>query len=171
MSAVTIRLAHPDDLARLSAIETSAAETFAAAGYGDWLADGSPPAPEGYWAGSLDAGLLWVADDASDGPVGFLAGKLTEDGLHVEEVDVVIERQKQGHGRRLMEAAIGYARERRLAAVTLTTFRAIAWNAPFYAQLGFEELAPQALSPHLASVLAGEAARGFKGRCAMRLAL
>lgn len=110
-----------------------------------------------------------MADDAATGAIGFLAGEITDDGLYIEEVDVVMARQKQGHGRRLMQAAIDWARGARLPAVTLTTFRHIPFNAPFYASMGFVVL--EAPTPHLAATLADEVARGFEDRCAMRLAL
>jgi ribosomal protein S18 acetylase RimI-like enzyme len=167
VSAVTIRAARHSDISLLAAIEESGAETFAR--HGQPLADGSPPAPPEQWSEALQAGLLWVADDVATGPIGFLRGESSEDGLYVAEVDVVMERQRQGHGRRLMETAIAHARKNGLASVTLTTFRDIPWNAPFYATLGFEEVASP--SRHLAKTLAEEAARGFEGRCAMRLVL
>ncbi len=166
-SDVAIRPGRAGDLPALDAIEQSGAETFTA--FGEPLADGSPPAPADQWAKALDAGLLWVADDPASGLIGFVAGEITADGLYIEEVDVVMERQKQGHGRRLMQAAIDWARAERLSAVTLTTFRNIPFNAPFYASMGFDVL--DAPTPHLAATLADEVARGFDHRCAMRLAL
>ncbi len=169
MSAVVIRPSAASDLALIAAIEDSGAETFTA--YGRPLADGSPPAPPDYWAPNHAAGLLWVADDADEGPIGFLAAKVTEDGLYVAEVDVVMARQRQGHGRRLMQTAIEAAKARGLPAVTLTTFRDIPWNAPFYASLGFVELSAAQMSGQLAAQIASEVARGFENRCAMRLAL
>jgi GNAT superfamily N-acetyltransferase len=167
VSQVTIRPGRPDDLSALDAIEQSGAETFTA--FGQPLADRSPPAPSDQWAKALDDGLLWVADDAATGAIGFVAGEITADGLYVAEVDVLMERQQQGHGRRLMQAAIDWARRQRLPAVTLTTFRSIPFNAPFYASMGFVVL--EAPTPHLAATLADEVARGFADRCAMRLAL
>ena len=167
MTEVAIRPGRRDDLASLGAIEDSGAQTFAA--LGQPLADGSPPTPPEQWAGSLESGLLWVADDPDAGLVGFLAGQITADGLYIAEVDVLMERQRQGHGRRLMQAAIDWARGQRLTAVTLTTFRSIPFNAPFYASMGFVELDPP--TPHLAKTLAEEAANGFEDRCGMRLAL
>jgi GNAT superfamily N-acetyltransferase len=166
-NAVLIRPGRAEDLPALDAIEQSGAETFTA--FGQPLADGSPPAPADQRERVLAQGLLWVADDAAEGVIGFLAAEITDDGLYVEEVDVLMQRQKQGHGRRLMQAAIDWARGRRLPAVTLTTFRSIPWNAPFYASMGFVEL--ETPSPHLAATLANEVANGFEDRCAMRLGL
>jgi GNAT superfamily N-acetyltransferase len=167
MTTVTIRAGRPDDLASLGAIEDSGAQTFAA--MGQPLADGSPPTPPEQWAGALENGLLWVADDPDAGLIGFLAGQITADGLYIAEVDVLMQRQRQGHGRRLMQVAIDWARQERLAAITLTTFRSIRFNAPFYASMGFVEV--DAPTPHLAETLAEEAANGFEDRCGMRLAL
>ena len=172
MSQVTIRPAHRDDLPKILAIEESGAETFTHAGIP--LADGSPPEGPEHWAPMLEAGLLWVAEDVADGPIGFVAGSVQGDSLYIEEVDVVMERQKQGHGARLMRHAIDQAKARGLASVTLTTFRKVAWNAPFYAKLGgFVELragqaAPAFLAAHLAE---REASRGFEDRCGMALTL
>ncbi|RUQ46321.1 GNAT family N-acetyltransferase, partial [Corynebacterium pseudodiphtheriticum] len=50
-------------------------------------------------------------------------------------------------------------------AVTLTTFKHVPWNAPFYTRLGFK---PET-DPRLAQILADEYAHGFEpgSRCAM----
>jgi GNAT superfamily N-acetyltransferase len=166
---IVIRRGRSGDLAFLDPIDASGAETFER--YGAPLADGSPPAPPGHWAAVLASGLLWIAEDAEAGPVGFLAAARTDDALHIEQVAVRDDHQQRGLGRRLMQAAIDWARGERLAAVTLTTFRDIPWNAPFYATLGFVEPAPEAMPAHLVAHLAEETERGFTGRCGMRLVL
>ena len=48
-----------------------------------------------------------------------------------------------------------------LRGVTLTTFRDVPWNAPFYRRLGFEVLDPEDLTPGLAAAFADEARRGL----------
>ena len=169
MSDVVIRAACSGDIPHLAAIEISAADAFAA--YGQPLADGSPTTPAEEWDAALAAGLLWVADDATCGPVGFLGAEVTADGLYISEVDVRTEHQRRGLGRRLVQTAIAAAKAMRLPAITLTTFRNIPWNAPFYVSIGFRELEPAETSVFLAERLANQAARGLKDRCAMRLAL
>jgi GNAT superfamily N-acetyltransferase len=81
--------------------------------------------------------------------------------------------QRQGAGRALLETACAHAREGGLVAVTLTTFRSVAWNELLYARFGFETLQPEELGYRLASVLAEENTRGLpqERRCAMRLML
>jgi ribosomal protein S18 acetylase RimI-like enzyme len=169
VSQVVIRTARPDDLPVLDAVEASANRAF------DGLGLKAPeiPAPpqQAHWAGALNAGTLWVADDASNGVIGFLAAEVVGDGLHIAELDVAFERQQQGHGRRLVQTAIDFARARRLAAAMLTTQRSIAFNGPFYASMGFAELASTEAPAWLAAILAAEIGRGLEDRCAMRLVL
>jgi hypothetical protein len=64
------------------------------------------------------------------------------------------------------------AAEGRLA-VTLTTFRDVPWNAPYYERLGFTVVAAADQGPELAAVVAEEAQRipGDAPRVAMRRAV
>jgi hypothetical protein len=57
-----------------------------------------------------------------------------------------------------------------LRALTLTTFRHVAWNAPFYARYGFVEL-PADSDGRLKAILIRETAHGLPNRCAMRFDL
>ena len=50
---------------------------------------------------------------------------------------------------------------RGLAAQTLTTFRDVAWNGPYYARLGFTVVPAEALTPGLRELRAAETARGL----------
>ncbi|HEY5071896.1 MAG TPA: GNAT family N-acetyltransferase [Caulobacteraceae bacterium] len=165
-----MRLATPEDLGSLRAIEESATSVFAGTGLLDKL--GSKSSPAEAWAPAQRAGTLWVADDGCEGLAGFLAATIVGEVLHIEEMDVIPDRQGGGLGRRLMQTAITWAVQRRLAAVTLTTFRQVAWNAPFYVSLGFREVGAHQ-SPRLCAILAGESGRGLdpRYRCAMMLSL
>jgi hypothetical protein len=69
----------------------------------------------------------------------------------------------------LVNAVCDWATAEGLPAVTLTTFRDVAWNGPFYAKLGFRELVD--LSPGLVAMREHERAIGdddFGPRIAMR---
>lgn len=41
------------------------------------------------------------------------------------------------------------------------TFQAVPWNGPYYARLGFREMAPGEITPGLVAVLDDEAAHGI----------
>lgn len=167
---MVVRLARADDLPLIGAIELSAASRFVGTPVEFMAGDVSFTAAE--LEAARAAGNLFVAaDDATGTAVGF-AFTSEEDGfLYIHEIDVVRERQGQGHGRALLDAVAAEARRRNLAGVSLTTDRAIPWNGPFYARYGFVELAAAETTPALRSHLAAEAAKGLDPakRCAMVL--
>ncbi|TGV42629.1 N-acetyltransferase, partial [Mesorhizobium sp. M2D.F.Ca.ET.160.01.1.1] len=86
-------------------------------------------------------------------PVGFLSAGIEGDALHISELDVRLDRQGSGIGRALLERAVADARRRGLVAVTLTTFRAVAWNAPFYRKFGFRILEGAEIDGRLTGLL------------------
>ncbi|MBZ9990257.1 GNAT family N-acetyltransferase [Mesorhizobium sp. BH1-1-5] len=167
---ITIRPARAEDAEALPGIEQSAGEAFRAIAELAWLADGDNVSVERHRA-LIAAGACWVAADGRGRPVGFLSAGIESDALHIWELDVRLDRQGQGIGRALLERAVADARQRGLAGVTLTTFRAVAWNAPFYRKSGFRILEGIEIDDRLASLLADEAEHGMAldQRCAMRL--
>ena len=116
------------------------------------------------------SGTSWVAE-ADQQIVGFLCAEWVMSDLHVWEMAVRREWQGRGIGRQLMNAATDYAYHNRLKSVTLTTFRAVPWNEPFYRSLGFEVVAAESMGLRLAKILHNEIQHGFPDhlRCAMRL--
>lgn len=128
------------------------------------LSDASPAET---WRPRLDAGTLWVVETAGR-VIAFLAATAHGDRLHIDEVDVEQGHQGQGVGRRLIQHVVAWARAQGFASVSLTTFRNVPWNGPFYASLGFAE---DDRLPALQAILQAEADRGLTDRCAMVLAL
>jgi GNAT superfamily N-acetyltransferase len=120
----------------------------------------------------IAAGCVWVAVKERR-IVGFVSAEMVGDVMHIWEMSVARSEQGHGLGRALLNAAIEAACARHARSVTLTTFRDVVWNAPFYAASGFRILAPQEIDPRLRRVLDAEAALGLPGerRCAMQLAL
>ncbi len=117
-------------------------------------------------------GLVWVAEDAGR-LIGFATCEAFEDDLHLWELAVRHDAQGKGAGRALIATVVDEARARGLPAVSLTTFRDIPWNAPFYARCGFAEVPEAEFTPFLKLVREKEAAIGLDiaNRCAMRLVL
>jgi len=110
---------------------------------------------------AADAGRLWIAL-ASGAPVGFaIVEMLAEDLPHLDELDVNPDHSRRGLGTALVRAVCQWARANKFPLLTLTTFRDVPWNMPFYAHLGFVELPPARLRPELRQVVAAEAARGL----------
>jgi GNAT superfamily N-acetyltransferase len=153
-----IMLARPRDLPLLASIELAAARL---------LAEHAPSSVLGETTSQFElrtarrAGRLWVVL-AGDEPVGFAHVVVHENGVaHLEEVDVHPDHGRRGLGRRLVQTVCAWATSHGFVAVTLTTFRDPPWNMPFYAQLGFEPVAPDALSGALLTVVDAETRRGL----------
>jgi N-acetylglutamate synthase-like GNAT family acetyltransferase len=94
--------------------------------------------------------------------VGFALVKMLADDLpHLEEIDVHPSHGRRGLGTALVRKVCEWATLRGHVMLTLTTFRAAAWNLPFYVRLGFEEIPRETLRPELAAVVSEEAHRGL----------
>jgi GNAT superfamily N-acetyltransferase len=159
------------DTALLPAIEDSAGTRFRDAPGLEWIADEDNMTPARH-AELMREGTSWVAAAVSGAPVGFIACERRGGALHICEFAVNEELHGSGVGRALLDHAIGHARAKRMSAVTLTTFRDLAWNQPYYARRGFVTVTPVGDQP-LALTLRDEVRFGLPGkrRCAMVLAL
>lgn len=166
MSSISIRLAREADIPLLPDIERSAGKAFLATEHA-WVAGDGVTQVEAYPPRMADAGV-WVAED-NGALVGFVLTEQRGPAQHVLELAVHDRHQRKGIGRALMVAVAEAAQARGLEAVTLTTFRHLAFNGPFYLSLGYEMLA--APPPALTAILAAEAAHGLTDRCAMQLTL
>lgn len=125
--------------------------------------------PDGFRP-SLAAGTLWVAEDAG-APCAFLTATAYGTRLHIDEFAVAQEAQGHGLGRRMLGVAVDWARANGFTSVSLTTFRSIPWNAPFYASAGFADWPAHEAAASVRQALTNETARGLKDRCAMILRL
>ncbi len=156
---VSIRLAGPGELPLLQALETAGGELFRQIGMTD-IADHAPP-PLHVLRTYQRAGRAWVAADADNQPVGYILLKVIDGAAHIEQVTVHPDHQRQGLGRALIEAANHWAAEQSLPALTLSTFREVPWNAPYYANLGFQVLPEDELTPGLLKLRTEETAIGL----------
>lgn len=167
-----VRTAEERDAALLPDVERSAGEAFREVPGLAWIADDEVKSAAQH-AAYARVGTSWVVVDEADRPFGFLSAESFDDELHIWEFAVRRDRQGEGAGRALLEASFVYARRNGCAAVTLTTFRDVAWNDALYARMGFVNLAPEQIGNRLRAILAKERANGLPAerRCAMRLEL
>jgi len=168
---IRIRRASLGDASSFPAIENSAGDLFRQIPELAYLADGED-LPADWYRDLVGHDASFVAA-TPEWPVAFLCAEAEGGVLHIWELGVSRRWQGRGIGRALMSAAIEAARRRGLAAATLTTFRDVPWNAPFYKRLGFEILPETALDDRLAAALRQDAERGLPLclRCVMRLSL
>ncbi|MEU5788871.1 GNAT family N-acetyltransferase [Micromonospora purpureochromogenes] len=163
-----IRTARTDELADLQRIEVDSGAPFREIGMVD-IADALPLDLD-VLADCQRAGRVWVTVGPDDQPIAFAVAYLVDDCAHIQQLSVHPDHARRGVGRRLLDHVAGWAAGRGLPALTLTTFRSVPWNAPYYARCCFLVLSPSHIGPGLAEVLAAEAALGLDmdDRVAMR---
>ena len=157
-----IRLAEADDVAFLPAIERAAAEQFVP--YVDWLKISTDLLKElttpRFLRKAQTERRLWVAVVAGQ-PVGFVVVKFLLKSCFIVELDVHPDYVRQGIGSALVEACCLGAQAQGFGQVTLTTFRKVPWNIPFYRRLGFEVLPADRWSIEIRAIVQHEARYGF----------
>lgn len=118
-------------------------------------------------------GRVWIASDIENRVVGFTMLEIVDGLAHLDELDVHPDHARKGIGSSLLQVAIDWASDAGYSAMTLVTFRHIAWNAPFYRKRGFSEVGRDVLGSQLSEILHDEAVAGLnaQNRIAMRLEL
>jgi GNAT superfamily N-acetyltransferase len=145
-----IRPGRPDEVDVVRAIEDAAGLQFRDIGLPEIAA--LDPAERQEVMLRARQGRLLVTADTTDRPVAFALFSEIDATLHIEELDVHPDHARRGLGAALIERLDAVARERGLPELTLSTFRDVPWNAPYYARLGFLPIADEDLGPGLAAI-------------------
>jgi ribosomal protein S18 acetylase RimI-like enzyme len=154
-----IRSARTSELPVLQVIERAAGQPFAGIGMAEIAQDEPYPLP--VLAASEQAGLLWVTADETDQPVAYLMASVVDGCLHIDQVSVHPDYARRRLGRDLLEHTAARAAADGLAALTLTTFASVPWNAPYYRRCGFLVLDEAELTPGLRAIRQHEAGLGL----------
>jgi GNAT superfamily N-acetyltransferase len=150
--------ARPQDVAALPAIERAAARLLVGHVPDSMLEETTE---ESELDAARAAGRLWVALHG-ERVVGFALVEILESGgPHLEEIDVHPDHGRRGIGSGLVRAVCAWTAASGHREITLTTFRQLPWNMPFYARLGFLEVPSDRLTPELVAIVCDEAARGL----------
>jgi GNAT superfamily N-acetyltransferase len=159
--STSIRAPRRHELGLLRDIERAAGALFADAGLPEVAAH--EPASVEELAAYLDTGRAWVAA-VGDQPVGYALVDVVDGVAHLEQLSVHPDFGRRGLGASLLAHVCEWSRAQGFDAVTLTTFEHLAWNAPFYARHGFEELAEHELGPELRRLRDDETRHGLDPR-------
>ena len=142
----------------LQALELAAFETLRQAGAVSGMARASSDDDLQRYR---DHGFLIAAFADQHRPVGYAGAVRIEAYLHIGEIDVHPDWQRQGIGRRLMEHLLAHGRGSNLSGATLTTDRLAPFNADFYRSIGFHLLEQADCPPYLSQILDTEIAKGL----------
>jgi len=137
-----LRPARGNEIGELQNIDLASATLFRGLGLIDFGPLGEPtePIPEDRLRRGFGEGLVWVAVDDREELVGFALCSDRGEDLYLDQLSVL-----PRHGRRgIAEFDGGLMRQeaeaRAFLRVSLSTFRKIPWNGPFYRRLGFREV-------------------------------
>jgi ribosomal protein S18 acetylase RimI-like enzyme len=158
-SGYTIRSARIEELPQLAPIEQAAAIRFRNTPYA-FLVDGEP-LPIEFIQQRFQAGQVWVAVDRNDIVIGFAITREVDRTLYLQEIDIAPEHGQRGIGRALVETVQTWGSRSGYAVMSLSTFRDLPWNAPFYAKLGFRIIDEANLSPGFQAIRAHEREAGL----------
>ncbi len=141
-----IRRPHPHEIKLLPQIENEADLRYRRVGLGRVV--DMPPAS----LASLEAGRredrLWVAVSPLNRPIGFALMKFPGGTAWLDQLSVLQRWQGHGFGGALIERVAAAARDLGHRTLHLSTYRNVAWNAPYYARRSFEEM-PRGDWPHV----------------------
>ena len=154
----SIAPARPEDLPHLPQIELAAARLLCGHAPESVLRETTA---QSVLQAALRERRLWVAL-ADDAPVGFAYVEMIDAGTaHLEEIDVLPAHGRRNLGTRLVGEVCRWAVSTGYDSVTLTTFRDVPWNMPFFQRLGFRVVPSGEHSPALRARVQDEARRGL----------
>ena len=171
LSQYEIRRASVAEVGPLPEIEVQASAIFPDEDIAPELRESGLPLS--YFECAAKDGRVWIAHHEPTGlAIGFAVTTVVDGSAHLYEMDVHPDHARRGIGGALVESLAIWARDAGFPSLTLTTFRHLSWNAPFYRRHGFVELDEVDLSPdsELAALLVHEAESGLdpEKRVAMR---
>ncbi len=143
------------DIPIIRALERASAQRFL--GLMDALAADEPTSAEVLTA-RIAAGGLVVAVEGEE-IAGFVMFRPVEARAYVEQIDVLPAFAGRRIGATLLDVVAERATSAGLAGLSLSTFREVPWNAPYYRRLGFVEV--ETLTPGMLTIRAEHLARGL----------
>lgn len=166
--AMIIRRGDIKDVPALLDIQAAAASRFVALGL-IATADGLPePIPPRAFERSALEGLLFTAE-FDRRCVGFALCSIERPDLYLDQLSVKPDMSRKGAGSALLDAVADEASRRGLWGVSLSTFRDVPWNGPFFANQAFQEVPRSGLALWQLDIERAQAAIMDVGtRCFMR---
>lgn len=157
-----------EEIDALIKIDLAAGSLFEGTGLIDDSALGDH-VPADIFEQAIENGNLFTARDRKGMAVGFALTSLRQNTFYLDQISVHPDHGRKGLGRALVRRVVDEARLRHLKSVTLSTFRDLAWNGPFYRRLGFKEVTRKKMEDWMLDLeKVQEATLDISERCFMR---
>ena len=153
MPLPTIRPATESDLPRLVEVEIAAGQLFHTVGMPLVAADVPQIAD---LRDAVAADRIWAASVGGE-VAGYVCAEVVDGNAHIAQVSVAPDYARRGIGKAMIGFVEEWGRRAGCLATTLTTFRDVPWNGPYYRRLGYEILAEHQIGPELARIIEREA--------------
>lgn len=157
MRDLAVRSARADELALVLDIDDDATRRYTSHGFSLGLLATHPfaIAEQKRWEEALGAGLGRIAEQG-----GLAAGVailgIVDEAPYLDQLSVRFDQMGQGVGGALLEHALRWAAPR--GGLTLTTYRHLPWNRPFYEKRGLVEVPESAWGPELRAIVEAQRA-------------
>lgn len=153
---IVLRGARSDELESLCDIDMDASRLFDAAGLELASANALEfaAAERNRWLDCLRSGTTLIASSTAEGALGFAALRILDGEQYLEQLSLRRGAMRRGIGTALLRAAERTASRTPARALWLTTYRHLAWNAPFYERVGFVIVSPEQCGRELQQELA-----------------
>lgn len=166
MASARIRSATPVDLDNLAILEVQAGQVFHSVGMSA-VADDVPD--QEALRRRQGQGLIWVAEVHGE-IAGYIVATVLDGNAHIQQVSVAPAYARQRIGHQLISHVEDWGGRHSRPATTLTTFRDVPWNGPYYETLGYRELSGSEIGCEVSAELKHEATLpglDASRRCAM----
>jgi ribosomal protein S18 acetylase RimI-like enzyme len=149
----TIRPATESDLLGLVEVEVAAGQLFHTVGMSLVAADVPKIAD---LRKAVEAARIWATSIGGE-LAGYICAEVVDGNAHIAQVSVAPDYARRGIGKAMIDFVETWGRSAGYPATTLTTFRDVPRNGPYYLRLGYEILATRQIGPELARIMEDEA--------------
>ncbi len=150
-SDVTITSARREDLVRIIAVDKAAASLFEPTGLlSEQALDDH--VPDDVLLEAIETDRLHVVRSADGDVLGFTLFTQLDQGIYLDQISVHPVAGRRGLGRKLMLHLDMLARDGAQPHISLSTFRHLAWNGPFYKSLGYRNMKRRHLEPYMIAI-------------------
>ena len=173
---IIIRLGRTDELGAILEVERLAGQRFSVYGINPTKEEDEREEEsdnDDYEFGAeheegLKNNRLWVAVTPGSKIVGFALAQVVDNEGHLRELDVLQEYGRKGIGQTLINTVIDWCHTQGYTTLTLTTFKDIPFNRPYYEKVGFKVIQIGNLRGRLKEMITEENASSVMERVAMR---